>query len=198
MEYTNDLKNYHSCNYLNPMIDNANKMLNECINNVYYNCDKNCYPKFVSTYDNITQNEKIINDLNVKINSNTKNNEKLINNLSNFEGFVVNMEQNLNPAPTDNDFKLNTSPKEEYVFFNNNQGYLYNVNNNNYMKVINNGILDIKDIKPEPYEDICYPYNYAGINNQGNILCNIGNNIQTEIYNFKNIIQPNFIPPSLR
>lgn len=198
MEHTNNILEFSKCNYLNPMKDNANKMLNKCINNVNVKCNNNCNPNNLLTFEYIMDNTNIINTLNDREYKDNNDEINLVNDLSNFEGFVVNQDMNLDPSPTDNYFKLNTSAKDEYILFKNNQGYLYDNTNDEYIKVVNNGVLGLKDNRPEPFEDVCYPNNYAGINNQGNILCDLGNNTQTELYNLKNILQPNFIPPSLR
>ena len=202
MDNTQNIRQFHICNYLNPMKDNAYSMLNRCINDVDYKCSENCNIN-LSTIETdsidafrdgniVDKNNNIINNVNIINNNRIKSNNDMINNI---EGFKINLD--MEPEPTVNDFLLNTDIEQEYLFFNNNQGYIYNVNNSEYVKVINNGVLGLYDNRPEPYEDICYPYNYAGINNNGNILCN-KNGINTELYNLKSSINPNFIPPSLR
>jgi hypothetical protein len=206
MNNTENIKEFHKCNYLNPMKDNAYSMLNRCINDVNYKCNKNCDINLVSIEsDNMNafyDSNLVDKDNNIKKNINNINeNRNILDNkiINNLEGFKINLDTSMEPQPTVNDFKLDTDVQQEYIFFNNNQGYIYNINNSEYIKLVNNGILDIyNNNNPEPYEDICYPYNYAGINNNGNILCSNDNNINTELYNLKDAVPPNYIPPSLR
>ena len=138
MEHTNNILEFSKCNYLNPMKDNANKMLNKCINNVNVKCNNNCNPNNLLTFEYIMDNTNIINTLNDREYKDNNDEINLVNDLSNFEGFVVNQDMNLDPSPTDNNFKLNTSAKDEYILFKNNQGYLYNNTNDEYIKLVNN------------------------------------------------------------
>ena len=202
MDNTRNIEQFHLCNYLNPMKDNAYSMLNRCINDIDYNCPDNCNINLLSlendsidAFDNDFNDNRNIRQLNNINMNNLKNNNDIVNNL---EGFVVNLNTGMEPTPTENDFVINNDVEQEFKFFRNNQGYLYDVNDSNYVKIINNGILDIETDKPEPYGDICYPYNYAGINNNGNILCDTDYGVRTELFNIKQQISPNFIPPSLR
>jgi len=205
MDNTRNIRQFHLCNYLNPMKDNAYSMLNRCINDIDYKCPDNCninlstmenanVDAFYTNFDD-NKNNQLLNNIKKK---QTDNSNSIVNNLNNKEGFVINLNTGMEPMPTINNFTIDNDVKQEYIFKKNNQGYLYNENNSDYVKIINNGILDIQNDRPEPYNDVCYPNNYAGINNNGNIMCDTDYGMRTELFNLKEQISPNFIPPSLR
>jgi hypothetical protein len=212
MSYTQNIKNQALCNYINPMIDNANVMLKRCINDNNFNCPTSCpgplnfkdrknNPKIDYKYDKVLPQEIVTNTLETLRNrrSNTKlSNNQLLNYLNPNVQQIGNANKSNNSDNFNNtdviegfksgDFLSDNGPGKQFISGCPDEYEYDNVTGNCVKKCYNCKV----NYNNEDFTDICRPYHYDGIDNFGRIMCSskidiLGNTYikSTELFNVK-------------
>jgi hypothetical protein len=156
MSYTKQIKYQETCNYINPERDNAISMLKTCINDPNYKND--------GLMDSIQNNllpskPNFLLPKNILFQKENTNDDLILKDGKKIEGFVA------------GDFNSDNGPGEQYIKVCPDE---YKLENNVCVKKCDhcNTNYDASD-----YTDVCYPYNYDGIDNFGRIMCSTTKNI---------------------
>jgi len=190
MSYTQNIIHQAECNYINPMLSNAREMLNPCINlpnhkpNYEVNLESNlCNGRPIDDIHHKSYNIDTDRDAEIVQNfSNTQNAEnikrraKLLKHQTNLIEYLNNKNKNSKPYNniiegfTTGSFVSDDGPGEKYIEKGNCPiEYEYSNISNMCEKKVEHGNANID--YDSDYSDVCYPNNYDGINNDGNVMC---------------------------